>query len=101
MNVNVSDLFLAFVSGLAVGLFFFGGLWLTLCKAPRVRYPGLLSFGSFLGRMIITLLAFYFVMGAQWQRLPACMGGFLVMRMVLTRLLHPDRKSIDSIEERT
>ena len=94
MAVDVSQLFIAFAEGMAVGLFFFGGLWLTVRRIPVSRYPATLSLGSYFGRTILSLLAFYFIMGTHWQRLPACMGGFLVMRMILTRILGPVRKSL-------
>ena len=38
---------LALVSGLVIGVLFFGGLWFTVKKAMGAKTPGLWFFGSF------------------------------------------------------
>jgi F1F0 ATPase subunit 2 len=74
----------AFVSGIGLGIFYFGSLWITVRQLPTTNYPVRLFIGSFIGRMVVTLLGFYLVMDGQWQRVLICLGGFLVVRMVLT-----------------
>lgn len=39
----------------------------------------LLAIGSFLLRLGVSLIGFYLVMGAHWERLLVCLLGFLVM----------------------
>ena len=76
-------------AGAALGLFYFGGLWLTVRRLPRSRRPGLLLLGSFLVRSAVVVPGFYFVMGGRWERLLACLVGFLAARTVLLVLLRP------------
>jgi F1F0 ATPase subunit 2 len=45
--------------------------------------------GSFVVRLLVTLCGMYLVMDGKWERLLACLAGFLLMRIVLTRLLGP------------
>lgn len=82
---------LAFAAGLAFGLFFFGGLWLTVRRLPASRCPVLLLLASFAIRTAVAVVGFYFVMGGRWERALACLVGFLIMRFVLTARLRPDR----------
>jgi len=82
-------LFLAFVAGLVLGLFYFGGLWLTVQRLPQSRHPGLLTLASLVVRLGVTLAAFYLVMGGRWERLLVCLAGFLLVRFLLVRRLGP------------
>lgn len=81
----------AFAAGIGLGTFYFGGLWLTVQRIPRVRRPALLSMCSFLGRLGIVLFGFYMIMDGRWERIIVCMLGFLTMRAILTRLWGPIR----------
>jgi F1F0 ATPase subunit 2 len=82
-------LFLAFVAGIVVGLFYFGGLWLTVQRLPQTRRPAVLSLVSLFIRLGLTLAVFYLVMAGRWERLLACLAGFLLMRLVLVRRWRP------------
>jgi F1F0 ATPase subunit 2 len=88
-SLETPFLLAAMVAGVGLGLFYFGGLWWTTQRLPVSHSPGLLVLVSFAGRTAITLCAFYFVMGGQWQRLVACLAGFILARVVLTRRLGP------------
>jgi F1F0 ATPase subunit 2 len=88
----VSDwlaLVLALVAGFGLGLFYFGGLWLTVRRIPTTRHPALLTLGSFVGRTLLTLAGFYLVMDGRWERLALCLLGFLAARTVLVRKWGP------------
>ncbi|RQW90091.1 MAG: ATP synthase subunit I [Geobacter sp.] len=87
MNFSAINLLLTVLAGVALGLFYFGGLWLTVRKIAVTARPGFLMFGSFVVRLLVTLCGFYFVMDDSWELLVACLAGFLLMRIVLTRLL--------------
>jgi F1F0 ATPase subunit 2 len=94
MTIAIGDallLALALLVGAGLGLFFFGGLWLTLRRLPTARRPALLVFGSLFIRLIVTVFGFYLVMGGSWERLIACMVGFILMRLFLVRRLVPGR----------
>ena len=81
------QLLLAGPVGVGLGIVYFGGLWLTVRRLPDARWPALLLLGSMLGRTALTLLGFYLVMDARWERLLACLAGFILARMVLMRRL--------------
>ncbi len=63
LPVNVSSslgtMILVFILGFAIGLGYFGGLWLTLKKLPQTSNPYRLMIGSFILRLMITLCCFY------------------------------------------
>lgn len=92
--MNPSDLLplaLSFGAGIGLGIFYFCGLWLTVRRLTKARWPVVMSLSSFFGRLAAVLLGFYFVMGGRWERLIACLVGFLVVRVVLVRRWGPDR----------
>ena len=74
---------LAFISGLALGTLFFGGLWLTVKKAVSAKTPALWIFGSFVIRISITLVGFYFISSGNWKRLVVCVAGFMAARFLV------------------
>jgi F1F0 ATPase subunit 2 len=76
---------LALLGGALIGLFYFGGLWLTVRALPKAGNPGLLVMGSFVGRTAVSLLALYLLMDGRWERLLAGMAGFLVARYWMVR----------------
>jgi F1F0 ATPase subunit 2 len=89
-------LVLALMAGLALGLWYFGGLWLTVQRLPGARNPGFLSLVSLIIRLSLTLAGFYLVMAGRWERLLVCLAGFLLMRTVLVRRLGPVSSQIPS-----
>ena len=85
----ILSLLLGLMAGLALGLWYFGGLWLTVQRLPGARHPGFLSLVSLIIRLGLTLAGFYLVMSGKWERLLACLAGFLLMRTILVRRLGP------------
>jgi F1F0 ATPase subunit 2 len=79
-------LVLAWVAGGALGAMFFGGLWWTVQKTLSSTQPAVWFFGSLLLRMSLALAGFYFVAGGHWQQLLACLLGFVIARLIVTRL---------------
>ncbi|MEP6898195.1 MAG: ATP synthase subunit I [Rhodanobacter sp.] len=78
---------LAVLAGLALGAFFFGGLWWTVQRGMVSAQPALLILGSFLLRTAVAVGGFYLALQGGWQSLAACMGGFLVARILVTRIV--------------
>jgi len=84
--------------GASLGLFYFGGLWLTLRSLPESRHPALWVLGSFVGRLAVALTVFYGLI--RWGGLvPAgiALVSFLGLRTVLVqRFSHfePKRRSL-------
>jgi F1F0 ATPase subunit 2 len=87
-------LVLSLLGGVVTGLFYFGGLWLTLQQLPTARRPGLLILISFVGRAAVTLLIFIFLMGGAWPRLLAALAGFLLARLALVRYVGGDGRKV-------
>jgi F1F0 ATPase subunit 2 len=85
-------LVLAWVAGGALGAMFFGGLWWTVQKALSSTRPAFWLFGSLLLRMSLVLAGFYFVAGGLWQRLLACLLGFVIARLIVTRRTEAAKK---------
>jgi F1F0 ATPase subunit 2 len=88
MNETVS-LVPALAAGVLLGAVFFGGLWWTVRKSVSHERPALWFLGSLLLRTSILLAGFYFVSGGHWERLLACLLGFVVARFIVTRLAGP------------
>ena len=80
---------LAVAAGLGLGLLYFGGLWLTVRRLPGSGRPALLFAGSFAGRTAVTIAGFYLVMDGHWERMLACLAGFLIARQFLISRLRP------------
>jgi F1F0 ATPase subunit 2 len=85
MNELVT-LVLAWGAGALIGGMFFAGLWWTVRHGATSRQPAVWFGGSLLLRMSIALTGFYFVSGRQWDRLLVCLLGFVMARVVVTRL---------------
>ena len=79
----------AMVTGVLLGVMFFGGLWWTVRKGFSSKQPALWFFGSLLLRISIALAGFYFVSGGHWERLLVCLLGFVLARLIVTRLAGP------------
>jgi len=77
------------VAGLLLGVIFFGGLWWTVRKGVSARRPALLFLGSLVLRSAVTVAGFYVVGDGHWQRLLACLLGFVIARFMVTRLAGP------------
>ena len=77
------------VTGVLLGVMFFGGLWWTIRKSVSFNQPALWFFGSLLLRMSIAMAGFYFVSGGHWERLLVCLLGFFLARLIVTRLTGP------------
>jgi F1F0 ATPase subunit 2 len=89
---ELSNLALALLAGFLLGAIFFGGLWWTVGKGVSSPRSALWFFGSLLLRMSFALAGFYFVGRGHWERLMACLLGFVIARFIVTRLTGPPVK---------
>jgi F1F0 ATPase subunit 2 len=92
-------LILAGLAGAALGALFFGGLWWTVRKSVSSPRPAVWFFGSFLLRTSLTLAGFYGVAGGQWERLLACLLGFILARLIVIGFTRAAQKPTDWVSE--
>ena len=98
MNETLT-LVLAWVAGMTLGAIFFGGLWWTVQKGRSSKRPACWFLGSLLLRMSIALAGFYLVSGGHWERLLACLLGFVIARLIVTRLTRAAEEPTYSAQE--
>jgi F1F0 ATPase subunit 2 len=73
----------SFFLGILLGVFYFGGLWLTTRRLQSSRQPALLTLGSFIGRSIICLLGFYLAVGSGLTALLLSLAGFALTKILI------------------
>ena len=77
---------LALLTGVLLGGIFFGGLWWTVRKCVSSDRPAFWGLGSALLRTGIVLAGFFVIAQGRWERLVACLCGFILARVIVTRL---------------
>ena len=88
------------LAGVLLGAFFFGGLWWTIRTGSPSQWSGLLFSASLLIRMAVAVTGFYLVSHGDWRKLVACLVGFLLARIAVTRLIRlPSAKSTRILQE--
>ena len=80
---------LALVTGVFLGALFFGGLWWTIQRGVSSKRPALWFFGSLLLRTSIVLAGFYILARGHWENLLMGILGFVLARLIVTRLTGP------------
>ena len=90
-------LLVALLEGALLGVFFFAGLWWTVRKIESTKQVALLFLGSMLLRTSVVILGFYFILGDDWQRLLAGLLGFIIARIIVSRLTRIADQSKNSI----
>jgi F1F0 ATPase subunit 2 len=83
---DIASLFVALMTGVFLGAFFFGGLWWTVRKGLTSDHPALWFFGSTLLRTGVAAAGFYFASTGDWRKLLVCLLGFVIARVVVTRM---------------
>ena len=87
---------LALLAGAALGALFFGGLWWTVLRGVSSPRPALWFFSSLLLRTSIVLTGFYLIGRGNWERLVACLFGFIIARFIVMRLPRPPAENHNS-----
>lgn len=94
MDGTLWILIVAWIAGVALGGWYFGGLWLTVQQLPTASSPAFLALISFWIRLLGCVSGFYVVMGGHWERLAICFLGFLGMRAFLMRRWQPEKRPL-------
>ena len=84
---ELSAMILALLFGVLLGTTFFGGLWWTIQRGISSKHPAMLFSSSLLLRTATTVAGFYFISRDNWRNLLACLLGFLLARLLVTRYL--------------
>jgi F1F0 ATPase subunit 2 len=85
--MTILPFWVTFVTGLILGVFYFGGLWLTIKKVYQVQRPWLWLFLSFISRLSVSLLVFYLLVRHNWLYVFSCLLGFLIVRFVSVQII--------------
>lgn len=96
-------LVLSLAAGILLGAFFFGGLWWTVRHGMSSRNPGFWFIGSTLLRISAVMTGFYFLLGLpgeSWKILLASLLGFIITRLVATRLAGSVKSDLDHLERK-
>lgn len=80
----VVELLWPFAAGAIIGAAYFALMWWTLNQLIRARQPMRWVLWGAAVRIALVLPLFYLVMAEQWQRLLACLAGFVVVRTLTT-----------------
>ena len=76
---------IALLGGMVIGIFFFGGLWITIRRVQDNQRPGTVLFVSSFVRIAIALGSLYVLAWGQWERLLIAVVGFMLARLVVIR----------------
>lgn len=77
---------LIFGAGFGIGVFFFGGLWLTVNRLTEATHPGALFLVSFYVRILVSMAGIYLLTGQHVENALISLAGFLAARIVIVRL---------------
>jgi F1F0 ATPase subunit 2 len=94
MNESL-NLALSLASGIFLGIFYFGGLWMTLKRLSQSRQPDLLTLASFLMRSALCLFGFYLVAGHGLEALAVCLAGFIALKFALIYRMNSPHEEVD------
>lgn len=79
-------LVLALVTGVLLGVMFFGGLWWTVRHGVSSTQPALWFFSSLLLRTSLALAGFSVIARYHWEGLLVGLLGFVMACLLVTRL---------------
>ncbi|GAA4082041.1 ATP synthase subunit I [Zhongshania borealis] len=79
---NILALVFAALAGGVLGLFFYGGLYLTVSRGLNSARPALWFFASFVLRVAVVISGFYFINDGGWPSIVSCLAGFMIVGLV-------------------
>lgn len=85
-------LILPLLIGVGLGFLYFGGLWLSIQKINIALYPALWMISSFVIRIGILLITFYWLVMVSWTYLAVAFMGFLIARFVFIQRFKPVKR---------
>jgi F1F0 ATPase subunit 2 len=85
--VNALAILIRLLGGLAVGIFFYGGLWFTVNLLAGSRYRAWLLLGSFGIRTLVVVSGFLLMIERRWDYALWCLIGFTVGRLAVVKFM--------------
>lgn len=89
MTTDPVGLTLAFLAGMALAGASMAVLWHSVRRLRTAHSPGLALLGAAALRLAAVMGLFYLVMDVRWERLLACLAGFMLVRVAVSRRAHP------------
>ena len=88
LSIDISTLELLFplCTGVVLGCLFFYSLWITVNKGLKSTRPVVWFLGGVITRMAVAVTVFYWVSDNNLFKLLACLTGFVIGRVVMTKL---------------
>lgn len=83
IDVEFVSLAKAFASGLVLGAVYCAMLWFSVQRVYTARNPMLWLGATAVPRIAVPLASFYWIMDNRWERLLACLAGFVVARLAV------------------
>lgn len=77
---------LAGAAGGVLGAIFYGGLWWTVNRGLPSKEPAVWFFASMVLRTSLVAAGFYLITKGHWERALFCLAGFVVARLVVSRI---------------
>jgi F1F0 ATPase subunit 2 len=81
---------ISLITGSILGVFYFGGLWITVQYLVNGKHPYSLFFVSFFIRILVVLAVFYLIVVQGWIYLVVSLLGLIITRMIIVTVLKPD-----------
>lgn len=78
---------IAFMIGIGMGSFFFGGLYVTTRWMLTAQHPGLLMWISMLLRFAWILVGLYWLAQDGWPAMLIALAGMMIVRTGMSRFL--------------
>ncbi len=85
MDATITLAAIGLLAGVAIGCFFFGGLWYTVLLLPGTRRPALLMTASAVLRLTAALVGFYLLIAWLTPAIWTTLIGFLGARLLIVR----------------
>ncbi len=97
---DTTGIVVSLLTGLLLGLLFFGGLWWTVQRILTARHPVALVMGSLLLRLGAVIIGMVLVAHGHWERFVVCLLGLVIARVAVTRLTRlPEASGLITKEE--
>lgn len=78
---------IGFIIGIALGIVYFGGLYFSIQKMTKAKYPSLIMTLSFILRMAILVGVFFYLSKGGYQDMLFGLLGVLLVRIIMTFMM--------------